>query len=159
MPLGVNFDLKSEFQTIHRRPFDLAVPAILKPTNIRPVVDGEFFQLATAVYKMERGGDNAGNLTDEASVPSFVFAAERGNYVNQAIQKGPFLFGGFFEADTLIMDATALAVGDPLGVWDLDIGGIIRRGLGKWSAGFVIGYATRLPSTNNNKLRFIRTTG
>jgi hypothetical protein len=51
MPLGVNFDLKSEFQTIHRRPFELAEPLILRPTNVRPLVDGEFLQLTTA-YKM-----------------------------------------------------------------------------------------------------------
>lgn len=158
MPLGVNFDLKSEFQTIHRRPFELADLAILRPTNVRPLVDGEFLQLTTA-YKMARGGDNAGNLTDEATVPSFCYANERGNYVSQGLGKGPFLYGGFYEADTLIMDGTGMTLGGSVSVFDLDIGGVIRRGLGAWAAGFVIGYVTRLPANNNNRLRFIRVNG
>ncbi len=153
--MGPNFELKSEFQTIQRRSFDLAAPATLKPTDVRPLVEGEFLQLTTA-YKMERGGNNAGNLTDEATVPSYCWVAERGRYETQAVQKGPILYIGPYEADTLIMDATGLVVGDKLSVWDLDIGGIIRRGLGEYVAGHVIGYVTRLPSYNNNKLRFIR---
>ena len=68
--MAVNFMLKSEFQTIHRRPFSLAAPATLKPTDVRPLVDGEWLEL-DGTYKMARGGNNAGNLTDEATVPSF----------------------------------------------------------------------------------------
>jgi hypothetical protein len=79
--------------------------------------------------------------------------------VTQAIGKGPFLYGGFYEADTLIMDATALTLGEAVSVYDLDIGGIIRRGLGAYTAGFIVGYVTRLPANNNNKLRFVRVNG
>ena len=156
--MAVNFRLVSEFQTIQRRPFALADTGILNPNNVRPLVEGEWLQL-DASYQMERGGDNAGNLTDEASVPSFCYFAEQGRYETQAIGKGPFLYMGGFEADTLIMDSTGLAVGDELAVFDIDVGGagIIRRGLGEQSAGLIIGYVTRLPASNNNYLRFIKT--
>lgn len=153
--MALDFKLVSEFQTVQRRSFELTAPAILNPLNVRPLVVGEFLELDSA-YKMARGGDNAGNLTDEATVPSFCYFAEQGRSEVQAIQKGPFLYIGGYEADTKIMDATGLAVGDELAVFDLDIGGVIRRGLGEQSAGFVIGYVTRLPGVNNGFLRFIR---
>jgi hypothetical protein len=155
--MAVNMKLVSEFQTIHRRSFELAVPTILDPTNVRPLVEGEFLQLDTA-YKMARGGDNAGNLTDEALVPSFCYFAEQGRYETQAIGKGPMLYLGGYEADTKIMDATGLGIGDALTVYDLDLGGIIRRGLGQQTlaTAFVIGYVTRLPGANNGFLRFVR---
>jgi len=153
--MAINFKLVSEFQTIHRRPFELAAPAILNPNDVRPLVEGEFLQLDTA-YKMARGGNNAGNLTDEATVPSYAYFAERGRYDTQAIQKGPFLYLGGYEADTLIMDSTSMVVGSAVSVFDLDIGGVIRRGLGLLSAGYEIGRVTRLPANNGGFLRFVR---
>lgn len=164
--MAVNFKLISEFQTIHRRPFGLAVPATLKPSNVRPLVDGEFLQL-DAAYKMARGGNNSAGAADEdiADVPSFAFFAESGRSDTQAVEKGPFLFGNFYEADTIIMDAAAAggisAVGQALFVGDVDIGGIVRRGLmGALGtpAGTekVVGYVTRLPASNRGYLRFIR---
>ena len=98
-----NFKLVSEFQTIHRRPFELADPTILKPTNANPLLDGEWCE-HTAAYKMARGAGIA-------AVPSFAYFAERGRYEVQAIQKGPFLYLGDYEADTLIMDATSVKIG------------------------------------------------
>jgi hypothetical protein len=155
-----NFRLVSEFQTIHRRPFELAAPATLKPTDVRPMVDGEFLQLDTA-YKMARGGDNTITTPptpdSEGTVPAFAYFAERGRYETQAIQKGPFLYLGPYEADTMIMYGTGLSLGDKLSVFDIDIGGIVRRGLFKATAGgYVVGFVTRLPANNNNWLRFIR---
>ena len=151
-----NFNLKSEFNTIHRRPFELDDVDILDPNNVRPIVDGEWLQLTTTTYKMARGGNNAGNLTDEGTVPAFVYFAERGRYETQALGKGPFLYMGVYEADTKIMDATGLAVGDVVSIFDVDIGGIIRRGLGeRTAAGVAVGFVTRLPANNNSFLRFI----
>jgi hypothetical protein len=151
----LDFDLKSEFQTIHRRSFELATPAILNPNNANPLIMGEFLQLNTS-YKMARGSGTA------AAVPSFCYFAEQGRYETQAIGKGPFLFGGFYEADTKVMDATLGAtiatVGQPLVIGDISIGGQTRRGLRAVdSAGtdFVVGYVTRLPADNNGYLRFI----
>ena len=159
--MSVNFKLISEFQTIHRRPFGLAASEILDPTNVRPLVDGEFLQL-TSAYLMARGGNNAqavpGTPDDEATVPSFAYFAEQGRYEVQAIKKGPFLYLAPYEADTKIMTGTGLAIGDKLSVWDVAIGGIIRRGLFKATAGgYVVGYVTRLPTDNGGWLRFIHT--
>jgi hypothetical protein len=153
----LNFELKSEFQTIHRKSFELADNAILNPNNANPLVIGEFLQLTTA-YKMARG-------SADGVVPAFCYFAEQGRYETQAIGKGPFLFGGFYEADTKVMDATLeatiTAVGQPLMVNDVTIGGVVKRGLSALPATpagteYVVGYVTRLPANNNGYLRFIR---
>lgn len=147
--MAQNFKLVSEFQTIHRRPFELATPAILKPTNANPLLDGEFLELDDT-YKMARGAGAP------ATVPSFAYFAERGRYETQTIQKGPFLYMGGYEADTLIMDGGGLAVGDALEVNTVVISALNKRGLVAFTAGHIIGYVTRLPGSNNNYLRFIR---
>ena len=154
--MGPNFKRVSEFQTIHRRPFELATPALLNPNNANPLLDGEFLEL-TSAYKMERGASAAAG----AAVPSFAYAAERGRYEVQAIQKGPFLYLGQYEADTLIMDATGVTLGMKLVVTDVTIATLTKRGLSRWPAvpvgdEVVVGYVTRLPANNNNFLRFIR---
>jgi hypothetical protein len=151
------FDLKSEFQTIHRRSFELATPAILNPNNANPLILGEFLQL-DANYKMARG-------STDGLVPAFCYFAEQGRYETQAIGKGPFLYGGFYEADTKVMDATLeatiTAVGQKLMVNDVTISALTRRGLSALPAvpagtEYVVGYVTRLPANNNGYLRFIR---
>jgi hypothetical protein len=152
---NINFSLVSEFQTIHRRPFGLTDPTILNPTSVRPLVDGEFLVL-DANYNMDRGGaNNAGaGKANEGTVPAFAYFAERGRYEVQAIQKGPFLYMAPYEADTLIYYGTGLTLGCALSVYDVSIGGIVRRALGILTAGFVVGYVTRLPANNSNWLRF-----
>jgi len=145
-----NFRLVSEFQTIHRRPFELADPTILKPTATNPLLDGEFLELDTA-YKMLRGAANP------SAVPTFSYFAERGRYEVQAIQKGPFLYLGPYEADTLIMDATGLSVGSKLEVGNVTVGGLTKRGLKLLTTGLLVGYVTRLPANNKNFLRFVHT--
>lgn len=145
-----NFKLVSEFQTIHRRPFELVDPTILNPTATLPLLDGEFLELDQTTYKMLRGSANP------SAVPTFAYFAERGRYEVQAIQKGPFLYLGPYEADTLIMDATSLQVGSKLEVGNVTFGGGTRRGLKLATSGVVVGYVTRLPANNKNFLRFIR---
>jgi hypothetical protein len=151
-----NFKLVSEFQTIHRRPFELADPSILNPNNANPLLDGEFL-VHTAAYKMARG---TGPATGEV-VPSFAYFAERGRYEVQAIQKGPFLYLGDYEADTLIMDATGVTLGMALVAAEVTIATLAKRGLVRWPAvpvggEKVVGYVTRLPANNKGFLRFIR---
>jgi hypothetical protein len=143
-----NFKLVSEFQTIQRRPFELASPGILDPTDSNPLLDGEFLEIDGS-YKMARGSANP------ATAPSFAYFAERGRYEVQAIQKGPFLFLGAYEADTLIFDGTTLAVGSKLEVGNVTIGGLVKRGLKLATTGLVVGYVTRLSAANKNFLRFI----
>lgn len=146
-----NFKLVSEFQTIHRRPFELVTPALLDPTNVNPLLDGEFMELDQTTYKMQRGA------ATPSPYPTYAYFAERGRYEVQAIQKGPFLFLGSYEADTLIMNAAGLVVGDKLEVSNVTIGTVVKRGLVKWTSGFVVGYVTRLPANNKNFLRFVHT--
>ena len=148
--LAIHFKLVSEFQTIHRRPFELVDPTILNPTVTNPLIDGEWLELDTAVYQMKRGSANP------AIVPSFAYFAEQGRYEVQAIKKGPVLYMGWFEADTTVMLSTGIVVGSPLEVADVDIGGVNKRGLVLRTTGFIVGYATRLPSANGGYLRFIR---
>ena len=150
--MAVNFRLISEFQTIHRRPFELAAPAVLDPTSVSPVplVEGEFLEL-DASYKMARGAGAP------ATVPSYAYFAEQGRADTQAVQKGPFLYMGSYEADTLIMDATGLQMGDKLEASGVTIATLARRGLVEFTTGYVIGVVTRLPANNNGYLRFMRT--
>ena len=148
----INFKLISEFITLQRRSFRMADEDLLKPIppgGKVPLVDGEYLTL-NASYQMDRGA------VDPAVVPSWVYAAEQGRYETQTIGKGPILWGGFFEADTLIMDATALGVGDALEVADITVGTYARRGLQKFTSGLVVGRVTRLPANNRNFLRYVR---
>ena len=147
--MSIHFKLVSEFQTIHRRPFELATPAILNPVDTNPLIDGEFLQL-TSAYKMDRGAVNP------AVVPSFAYFAEQGRYEVQAIQKGPVLYMGWYEADTTVMLATGITLGMALDVADVTIGTVTKRGLVAHTSGHIVGYATRLPGDNSGFLRFIR---
>jgi hypothetical protein len=144
-----NFKLVSEFQTIHRRPFGLHDPTILNPVATNPLLDGEFLELGSD-YLMARGSANP------AVVPSFAYFAERGRYEVQALGKGPFLYLGPYEADTLIFLGTGITtVGQKLEVANVTIGGLTRRGLVIYTNGTVVGRVTRLPANNKNFLRFI----
>lgn len=147
--MSVYFKLVSEFQTIHRRSFELDEPAILNPVSASPLVEGEFLELTTTTYKMKRG------TATPALVPSFAYFAEQGRYETQALGKGPFLYLGPYEADTMIMDAASLAVGDALEVTTVAFGTINRRALVKYTSGFKVGYVTRMPTENRGYLRFI----
>ena len=148
--MSLNLKLVSEFQTIQRRPFELVDGTLLNPVASNPLIDGEFLELDATTYRMLRGTANP------ALVPSFCFFAERGRYETQAIGKGPFLYMGPYEADTKVMDATGLAVGDALEVANVLIGGVNKRALVKATTGYVIGRVTRLPAYNSGWLRFIR---
>jgi len=145
-----NFKLISEFQPIQRRPFGLGDPDILNPNDTEPLLDGEFLELDSS-YKMVRGSGSP------ATVPSFAYFAERGRYEVQAIQKGPFLYLGQYEAETLIMDSSGITLGEALEVDTVTVGAATwLRGLVQKTTGYVIGYATKLPANNNGWLRFIR---
>lgn len=144
----LNFNLVSEFQLIQRRSFELADPTILQPTAAIPLVEGEWLELDTN-YKMKRGTVNP------AAVRSFAYFAEKGRYETQVLGKGPFLFVGPYEADTLIFDGTGLTVGAGLEVANVTVGGVVRRGLVLATTGYVVGHVTRLAANNKNYLRFV----
>ena len=146
--MSVNFKLVSPFQNIDRRSFAFVDPTILDPTSATALVEGEFLELDS--YKMKRGA------ADPGAVPAWAYFAEQGRYEVQAIKKGPFLYLGDYEADTLIMSATGLAVGDRLEVSTVSINTINRRALQERTTGIGIGFVTRLPANNNGYLRFIK---
>lgn len=149
--MAVNFKLVSEFTTIQRRSKELVDPTILKPTSTNPLLDGEWLKLHATVDKMQRGSGDAG-----ADEPSWVWFAEQGRYEVQAIQRGPFLWLGEFEADTKIFDGTGITtLGMPLMVADVTIGGLTKRGLKlRTGTNHLVGRVTRLPAANTNFLRF-----
>jgi hypothetical protein len=152
------FNLVSPFEPVQRRAFELDDTAILRATNAAPLVGGEFLHFTATTYKMARGtmgSPTPGTPANERTVPSYAFFGEPGRSDMQALGKGTFLFLNPYEADTKIFDVGTLAVGEPLSVWSVDIGdGIARCGLAEKSAGWIVGYVTRLPINNNGWLRF-----
>lgn len=143
----------TEIQAINRRSFPLADPSLLRPqTSANPIIMGEWFGL-NASYQMARG-------SGAQSVPTFPYWAESGRYEVQAIEKGPFLFLGSFEADSKVFDGTAItAVGQMLYVDDVTIGSLTKQGLvgiASPTTEVAIGFVTRLPASNNGWLRFVR---
>lgn len=152
----LDFELKSEVTPIVRRAFPVATVdannlTIINPNSLIPLVLGEFLELDTS-YEMIRGAEAAGGTT-----PSFAVWGERGRTDMQSLQKAPTLYLGPYEADTKVMDPTALAIGAKLMVADVTYGSLTRRGL-KLEAGgvYVVGRVTRLPANNNGYLRFAR---
>jgi len=146
MSFAPYFNLISEVLPVQRRDFTLAVPALLNPNNANPLVDGEWLGLNSS-YQLARGSG--------AQVkPTWPVFAERGRYDTQAIEKTVVLFGGFFEAETKIYDATGLAVGDFLEVTDVTISALTKQGL-KEAAGagqhWIVGVVTRILS---DRVRF-----
>lgn len=147
--MSLDFRLVSEFVDIKRRPFELAVPTLLDPTSANPLVLGEFLELDVN-YKMIRGA------ASPALVPSYCVFAEQGRFETQALGKVPMLYMGTYEAETKVMNATGLVVGDALEVANVTYGGQTRRGLVEFTTGLIAGRVTRLPANNGGFLRFIR---
>ena len=147
----INFRLVSEFQTIHRRPFELADATILNPTSANPLIDGEFMTLNTS-YQLVRGTDGC---------LGWAAFAERGRFDVQAIGKVTVLYLQSYEADTKVFSSGGggLTLGGKLQVKaGLTIDGVANRvGLENFASGVCIGYVTRLPADNGQKLRFIQT--
>ena len=146
-----NFRLHSPVEKLERRDFPVVDRTILNPNGANPLLDGEFMELdATQPKKVIRAtGDKL----------SWAVFGERGRTDVQALRKVPLLYMGAYEADTLIMDATAMAHGDPLMVDDVTIDSLTKSGLKTHGGGteLVIGYVLRLPSQNGQKLRFMYT--
>lgn len=154
MSTAPNFTLISEFQSLQRRDFDLGVPDLLNPLNSNPLLDGEWLGLNSS-YQLVRGTGiqfpGTGG-TGSAVWPVFM---ERGRYDTQAIGKTTVIFGGFYEAETAIVNTTGVAVGDLLEVTDVTIGGLVKQGLAEAAGAgehWIVGIVTRLPGAG--KVRF-----
>lgn len=172
----INFTPVSDVLPIQRRDFSLADPTLANPLNPVALVDGEWMVIDTN-YKCLRASDI---LTPGATYPvgygasrrSFPNFAERGRTDVQAMSRTaiPLLFRGEYEFDTRIFDAS-VAVGSgggaamtfimqPLKVATITFGGrnfsgLVGHGVEGTDVDAVIGYITRLPTSNGGKLRFI----
>lgn len=147
MSLAPNFTLISELMSVQRRDFDLAVPDLLNPINANPLIDGEWLNLNTS-YQLARG---AGAYTK----PGWPVFMERGRYDTQAIGKTMVLFGGFYEAETRVINPTGLAVGDFLEVGDVTVDALTKKGLLEAAGAgqhWIVGVVTRV--VGGGKFRF-----
>lgn len=163
----VNFEPVSDILPIWRKDLPLAEPSLADPTNAIALVDGEWLTIDTN-YKWVRASAVAtpGNA---ATVRSFICFSERGrsDRMGMAEKKTTALFRGEYEGDTRVFDAS-VTVGagapitlplQPLKVATITAGGRNYTGLvghgGAADPSPVVGYVTRLPSSNGGKLRYI----
>lgn len=175
----INFELISDVIPIVRRDFQLATPALVDPLNASVLIDGEWM-IVNDTYKLQRASDiTAGQEGVKAKngsnrVRSFPLFAERGRTDVQALRKNIVLFGGWFEAETRIFDATAKSgggtgftypaisyVGQPLQVATITVGGrnlsgLVGADVNEFTTDvpFIVGWVTRLSTNNGGKLRF-----
>ena len=148
--MPVYMELVTDVQMLRRRNYKVAIRALLSPSNANPIFDGEFMNL-DAAYKLVRGADRSFG---------YMVWDERGRYDVQALGKVTVIHGGGgYEADTMIFTAAGLTLGNPLQISAAVVGpdGQTKSGLANWGGGPVIGYVTRMPQFNGNKLRFHET--
>lgn len=145
------FELVTEAQALQRRVWPLNDPTLAKASTANALLEGEFLFLNDS-YKLVRA---------TANDKGFALFMEKGRYDVQAVSgsRTTVLAGGTYEADTLIFTAAALTMGGDLAIdAAVNIGdGVVRSGLKNWTTGVVIGFVTRLPANNGNKLRFFQT--
>lgn len=164
----VNFEPASDILATQRRDFALNDQALANPLNAVALVDGEWVVINNS-YKLVRASA-IGSVGDPALQSSYVLFAERGRYDVQAmaVRKMPIIFMGDYEADTRIFNAAAVVgsgavianAGQPLKVATITIGtrnysGLVGHG-GAADPHPIVGRVTRLPASNNGKLRFVR---
>lgn len=130
-------------------------------SSARPLIEGEWLQWAAppsggSGHFVTRGGNNVvttpGTPDGEGTKPAFPFWLEQGRGDAQTKRKAHIIIGpAGFEFRTQLCDSDGLAVGDAVSVWDLDFlgGSIVRRGLAKRTAGYGVGYVTRIYGTND----------
>jgi hypothetical protein len=167
----INFTPVTDILPVQRRDFSLTDPTLCNPTNPVCAIDGEWFTLDTN-YKAVRAVSITGTVgTTYAAVRSFPSFAEKGRYDIQAMSRNgiPLLYRGDYEFDTRIFDAASTAHGgaaityimQPLKVALISFGGrnfsgLIGHGIpGGGDVDPIVGYVTRLPTSNGGQLRFI----
>jgi len=175
----INFEVKSDVIPVVRRAFTLADKTLIDPNNALVLLDGEWMAVNDS-GKLVRAADiatvGAKALNGSNPTRSYPLWGERGRTDVQAIGKAAVLFGGWFEAETRLYDASAKAtggaevqypaityVGQPLQVACITIG--TRNVVGLVGAAApahtgeiptVVGYVSALPSANGNKLKFVQ---
>jgi hypothetical protein len=155
----VNFEPVSNLLHVQTKDFGLADPTLANPLNALALVDGEWMTL-DASNKLVRAC-NVATAGNAATGPSWVYWAEKGRTDVQAggNRKGPVFWLGEWEADTRIYLSTSMTQLGLVSVASVDIGGKIVSALvdngtfASAGAGVTVGIITRLPATNNGKLR------
>jgi hypothetical protein len=134
---------------LERRDFSLTDSTLLSPNNANPLEMGEWLMLTAGAYTLARS---------DGSQPSWVSFVEKGRSDTQAIGKVTVLFGGGYEAETLIYTAAGLVTGSPLKADAAVVyGGLNKAGLILHAGGadHIIGYVMQV--TAGGYLRFIQT--
>lgn len=165
----VNFEPVSDILPVWRKDLALASPSLASPGNSDSLIDGEWLTLDSN-YKWIRAS-TLGSVGNQATLRSFLCFLEQGrsDRMGMADKKTTALFRGEYEGDTRVYDAASTACGaaittvlQPLAVATITIGSRNFTGLvgttaaAATSGGYpIVGYVTRLPSSNGGKLRFI----
>lgn len=132
---------------------------VFNPNSARPLIQGEWLEMDTNQWK--RGGDNsvavAGTPDSEGTVPAFLHYMEKGRTDLQSLKATHCVIGPHpMLIRTKLCNSTGMSVGSKVSVWDIDDDdGIVRRGLALHSAGYVIGYVTRIFDTNDIEVNVI----
>lgn len=144
------FELITDPLSVARRSHVLGGGLSIDPNAANPIIQGEFLEKVGGVSDdtATRGAGTPG------TVPAWAVFTERGRTDTQALGKVSLLYGGFYEADTDVMAATGITLGETLEVSNVTVGGLTRRGLVQFTSGRVIGFCTRLPADNGGLLRF-----
>lgn len=163
----VNFEPVIDVLPIHRKDLSLADKTLADAGYAQALIDGEWVTIDSA-YKWARAAaiNTPGTA---ATVRSFPVFSERGRSDRQGMseKKTTCFFRGEWEADTRVYDASATVgsgapistVMQPVKVATITIGsrnfvGIVGHG-GASDTNPVVGYVTRLPSSNGGKLRIM----
>lgn len=160
----VNFEPVRDALPVHRANFPLADQTIANPLNAVALVDGEWLSLNSS-YQLVRAADITANGTLATSL-SYPHWNERGrsDVLATGERRTVVLWGGFWEFDTRIFNATDVIDGglaittidQPVKVATIAIGTREYCGLvgaqasdgDRW-----VGYVTRLPANNGGRLR------
>jgi hypothetical protein len=147
--MAENFRLVTPVEKVDRKDIPMTDRTLLNPNHANPLFDGEFVEYDANYRAIRAGGD----------ILSWATWAERGRSDTQAIGKVPVFYMGTYEADTLIMLATGIILGEALMVDDVTIGIVAKSGLVQHGGGteLVVGYCTRIPANNGQRLRFMQT--
>jgi hypothetical protein len=134
---------------VFRRDVELADPTLLDPNESDAIRQGEWLRFDSAGKAVRATAGDRG---------AFQVFTQKGDLSGQSIGKTAVLQLHEYEAETVIFDdAFAGAVGDPLSVDTVTVGGVAGTfsGLRAATSGDVVyGHVTKLPADNNGKLRF-----
>lgn len=134
---------------VFRRDVELADPTLLDPTESDALIQGEWVALNSSYKAVRAVAGNRGAMQ--------VFSP-KGDLSAQSIGKVAVLQLHEYEAETTVFDdAFAGAIGDPLAVDTITLGGVAATFSGlrvATSGDVVVGHVTKLPADNNGKLRF-----